>query len=272
MTTYSLNSSEFKYICYLFSFSSWGIERSRNTLIHSPKFYAIVVYFNSIFIQKTLLLYYQRSSLFFILCCIRPLSVIIFLQPEVLPLEFPLGRVCYWQSLSFCICKCYDFLLFWKDIFSGYINLEIKFHSVSKMMVIFFQCFGCIILLPRASVAPYKKSVQNNFFFFSLFLPRTPGRGVWTLFWGAQGAMEGFKALEWSSQICILESSFWHCGLGSEGVEKWEGGCCSPEKGQGVWMGGGQKGRIWGVNAGRRLGTQGARMTRVPGEDGKLAP
>ena len=70
----------------------------QNTLIHSPKFYAIVVYFNSIFIQKTLLLYYQCSSLFFILCCIRPLSVIIFLQPAVLPLEFPLGRVCYWQS------------------------------------------------------------------------------------------------------------------------------------------------------------------------------
>ena len=134
------------------------------------------------------------------------------------------------------------------------------------MTVIFLSVLWIIILLPSGS-SPLPllliKSPCKSF----LFLFSFPTPDAWTLFWGAQGAREGFKALGWSSQICILESALCTVASGSDGTEKWEGGCCSPEKGQGVWRGGGQRSRTWGVNAGRRLGAQGARMTRAPSED-----
>lgn len=56
--------------------------------------------------------YYPCSLLFFIPYCSRLLSVIIFLLPEVPPLEFPLGRVSWWQGLGFRIYECYDYTLF----------------------------------------------------------------------------------------------------------------------------------------------------------------
>lgn len=62
---------------------------------HNGKLCAIVVVcFNSIFIWKTLLLFY----IIIVHCSLFPvasdLSVIIFLPLEVPPLEFPLGSVC----------------------------------------------------------------------------------------------------------------------------------------------------------------------------------
>ena len=80
------------------------------------------------------------------------------------------------------------------------------------MTVIFLSVLWIIILLPSGSSPLPLLLIKSPCKFLFLFSFPTPD--AWTLFWGAQGAREGFKALGWSSQICILESALWHRGLG----------------------------------------------------------